>query len=61
MAEEFTGDTALGLLKNIRSGKLFRALRNRDYRLLRIGQVGHSASLWGEALAWSWLMSSAHR
>ena len=45
MVEEPTGAVAPGLLTAIRSGETFRALRNRDYRLLWIGMVGHSASL----------------
>ncbi|MFC2041129.1 MFS transporter [Chloroflexota bacterium] len=44
------------LLTNIRKGEAFRALHNRDYRLLWIGQLGHSASLWAEIVARSWLI-----
>ena len=54
--EESTRDIAPGLLTAIRRGETFRALRNRDYRLLWIGMVGHSASLWVEAVARSWLI-----
>ncbi|MFC1990261.1 MFS transporter [Chloroflexota bacterium] len=46
----------LDLLTNIRKGEAFRALHNRDYRLLWIGQLGHSASLWVEIVARSWLI-----
>ena len=56
MAGEPTRALAPGLLTAIRRGEAFRALRNRDYRLLWIGQVGHSASLWVEAVARSWLI-----
>ena len=45
-----------GFLRTVRRVKTFRALRNRDYRLLWIGQVGHSGSLWVEAIARSWLI-----
>ncbi len=38
------------------SGKTFHALGNRNYRLLWIGQMGHSAALWAEAVARSWLI-----
>ncbi|MFC1940145.1 MFS transporter [Chloroflexota bacterium] len=44
------------LLTSIRKGEAFRALHNRDYRLLWIGQLGHSASLWAEIVARSWLI-----
>lgn len=37
-------------------GSPFRALRNRDYRLLWSGQCGHSAALWAETIARSWLI-----
>ncbi len=56
MAEESTGTVGSNLLANIRNGKAFQSLRNRDYRLLWIGQVGHSASLWVETVARSWLI-----
>src|SRR5439155_16635872 len=29
----------------------FRALRNRNYRMLWLGQIGHSASVWMEQVA----------
>ena len=45
-----------GLLAAIKRRNAFRSLRNRDYRLLWIGQVGHSASLWVETVARSWLI-----
>ena len=44
------------LLTNIMRGEAFRALHNRDYRLLWIGQLGHSASMWVETVARSWLI-----
>lgn len=37
-------------------GETFRALGNRDYRLLWTGQVGNSAAMWLEAVARSWLI-----
>jgi hypothetical protein len=45
-----------GWLMTIKQGEAFRALRNRDYRLLWIGQLGHSAALWVETVARSWLI-----
>src|SRR5439155_17342460 len=30
---------------------MFRALRNRNYRMLWLGQIGHSASVWMEQVA----------
>ncbi|MFC1941124.1 MFS transporter [Chloroflexota bacterium] len=56
MAEESTRDIAPGLLKSVRRRETFRALHNRNYRLLWIGMVGHSASLWAETVARSWLI-----
>jgi MFS family permease len=45
-----------GWLRTIKQGEAFRALRNRNYRLLWIGQLGHSAALWVETIARSWLI-----
>jgi len=45
-----------GWLTTLRQGEAIRALRNRDYRLLWFGQLGHSASLWVETVARSWLV-----
>ncbi|MFC2043880.1 MFS transporter [Chloroflexota bacterium] len=56
MEEVTTRAETAGLLAAIRRGKTFRALHNRDYRLLWIGQIGHSASLWMETIARSWLI-----
>ena len=54
--EEPTRDEAPGLLRGIGRGQPFRALHNRDYSLLWTGQFGHSAALWIEAIARSWLI-----
>ncbi|MBN1686060.1 MAG: MFS transporter, partial [Spirochaetales bacterium] len=43
-------------LKAITGGQTFRALGNRNYRLLWIGQLGHSAAFWSESVARSWLI-----
>ncbi|MFC1932258.1 MFS transporter [Chloroflexota bacterium] len=56
MEEVPTGAEPSSFLAAIRSGETFRALRNRNFRLLWIGMVGHSASLWVEAVARSWLI-----
>lgn len=56
MEEESNGGGPSGFLAAIKSGQTFRPLRNRNYRLLWIGQVGHSGSLWVEAVARSWLV-----
>ncbi len=56
LREGYPGGVAPNLLTAIRQGETFRALRNRNYRLLWIGQVGHSASLWVETIARSWLI-----
>lgn len=56
MREESSRALASGLGTGIARGDIFRALRNRNYRLLWIGQVGHSASLWVETVARSWLI-----
>ena len=54
--EEPTRDEGTGLLRGIGRGQPFRALHNRDYSLLWTGQFGHSAALWVEAIARSWLI-----
>ena len=56
MQEESARVTASGLPTAIERGRLFRSLHNRDYRLLWIGQLGHSASMWVETVARSWLI-----
>lgn len=56
MAKKSSRAGTPGFLTAIRKGNAFRALHNRDYRLLWIGQVGHSASLWVETIARSWLI-----
>ena len=43
-------------LKAVTSGKTLEALGNRNYRLLWIGQMGHSAAFWSESVARSWLI-----
>ncbi len=47
---------APNLLTNIRKGEAFRALHNRNYRLLWIGQVGNTSAQWVETVARSWLI-----
>ncbi len=37
-------------------GETFRALRNRNFALLMVGQGGHGASQWIETVARSWLI-----
>jgi len=54
--EEPTREEAPGLLRGFGRGQPFRALHNRDYSLLWTGQFGHSAALWVEAIARSWLI-----
>jgi len=39
-----------------RNGRTFQALASRNYRLLWVGQMGHSAALWAETVARSWLI-----
>jgi MFS family permease len=56
MEEEYTGGGPSSFWAAIKRGQTFRPLRNRNYRLLWIGQVGHSASLWVETVARSWLV-----
>ncbi|MFC2007503.1 MFS transporter [Chloroflexota bacterium] len=56
MREESSRAESHGLLTAIRSGETFRALHNRNYRLLWTGMVGHSTSLWVENVARSWLI-----
>ncbi len=50
------GRRSAGTTTPAQRGSPFRAVRNRDYRLLWIGQMGHSASLWVETIARSWLI-----
>ena len=61
MIEKPTRAMAPDLLVTIKKGGAFQALRNRNFRLLWIGQVGHSASMWGEAVARGWLIWELNR
>ncbi|MFC1870471.1 MFS transporter [Chloroflexota bacterium] len=54
--EETNGAVASELPRAIERGGLLRALHNRDYRLLWIGQFGHAAAFWVETIARSWLI-----
>ncbi len=56
MAKKSSRAEAPGFLTAIRKGETFRALHNRNFTLLLIGQSGHSAALWIEAIARSWLI-----
>ncbi len=56
MEEKSSRAVAPGLLTAIRRGESFRALRNRNYRLLWIAQVGSTSAMWVEMIARSWLI-----
>ncbi len=54
--EESTKAVAPGPPTAIERGGAFRALHNRNFTLLLIGQFGHSAASWAETVTRSWLI-----
>ncbi len=54
MREKSTRAVAHGWLTSLRRAETFRALHNRNFTLLFIGQTGHSSAMWVETVARSW-------